>query len=242
MSKLLPDAPRYLVVAHRTADSAELLSRLHTLALANRSTEFVLLVPAMQPSYLDELAEGRFRPGTAIAGERARHIRQKMLEQQLNIVAARVGNFDPVEAIADELTYEAYSGVILSTLAPGLSHWLRMDVPARLARRFPDVAVTHVVASQREPEPAGTHEEVASTPAQPSRTSRVRVQLDEEEVDLLDRVLGIYLGDLRMEVRVTDNRRLRADLKHEEALVRRVMGDLHLGGRQPQRSQQQARR
>jgi hypothetical protein len=235
MSKLLPDAPRYLVVAHRTADSSELLARLRSLAEAEPATQFVLLVPAMPASYLEELAEGRFRPAGAIAADRARRIRQKMLEQHLNIVAARVGNFDPVQAIADELAYESYSGVILSTLSPGLSRWLRMDVPARLTRRFPDVAVTHVVAGEGE---AGALEagEVPTAVPQPGRTGRLRVQLDEEEVDLLERVLNIYLGDLRMEVRVTDNRRLRADLKHEEELVRRVMGDLHSRSRPPQRS------
>lgn len=236
MSKLLPDAPRYLVVAHRTADSDDLLARLHSLAEADPHTEFVLLVPAMQPSYLEELAEGKFRPGGEIAADRARRIRQKMLEQRLNIVAARVGNFDPVEAIAGELAYESYSGVILSTLAPGISHWLRMDVPARLTRRFPDVAVTHVVASQKKPISAGPAVEASTTPAEPVPTGNRQVELDEQEIDLLDRVLGIYLGDLRMEVRVTDNRRLRGELKNEEGLVRRVLEDLHSSTLQPERS------
>jgi hypothetical protein len=236
MSKPLPDAPRYLVVAHRTADSDELLARLHSLAEADPNTEFVLLVPAGQPSYLEELAEGKFRPGGEIAAERAHRIRQKMLERHLNILAARVGNFDPVEAIADELAYESYSGVILSTLAPGISHWLRMDVPARLTRRFPDIAVTHVVASQRKPAATTPSEPASTTPAEAVPTGNRRVELDEEEIDFLDRVIGIYLGDLRMEVRVTDNRRLRAELKHEEELVRRVLQDLHSGSLQPDRS------
>jgi hypothetical protein len=39
-------AIRYLVVAHRTADSAELMDRLLALAAADPAAEFVLLVPA----------------------------------------------------------------------------------------------------------------------------------------------------------------------------------------------------
>jgi hypothetical protein len=37
--------------------------------------------------------------------------------------------------------------IILSTLAPGVSKWLKRDLPHRLARRF-DLPVIHVIAVQ----------------------------------------------------------------------------------------------
>ena len=146
MSTPASEPARHLVVAHRTADSAELLQRLRELARDDAATEFVLLVPATPASYLEEFAEGRVRPATAIAAERARRLRVRMLEHGLNIAAARVGDWDPVEAVAEELRNTSYSSIVLSTLPPGISRWLRMDVPARLARRFPHVRVIHVVA------------------------------------------------------------------------------------------------
>jgi hypothetical protein len=55
----------------------------------------------------------------------------------------------------------------------------------------------------------------------------VRIELDGDEAQLLDRILISYLGELRMEVRATDNRRLRAELKREEELLRRLIERLH---------------
>jgi hypothetical protein len=212
---------RYLVVAHRTADSAELMDRLLALAAADPAAEFVLLVPATLPNYLDEVAEGRVRPASVIAAERASRIRDRMLGRGLNLAGARVGAWDPIQAIEDELRAETYSTIVISTLPPGISRWLRMDVPARLARRYPQLEFVHVVAgrlSSSETAPPTGPELPAVDGA-----SRVRIQLDGEEVQLLDRVLSSYLGELRMEVRVTDNRRLRAELKHEEEILRRLI-------------------
>jgi hypothetical protein len=216
---------RYLVVAHRTADSAELMDRLLALAAADPAAEFVLLVPATLPSYLDEVAEGRVRPASVSAAERASRIRERMLGRGLNLASARVGAWDPIQAIEDELRAETYSAIVISTLPPGISRWLRMDVPARLARRYPQLEFVHVVAgrlSSSETAPRKDPELPAVDGA-----SRVRIQLDGEEVQLLDRVLSSYLGELRMEVRVTDNRRLRAELKREEEILRRLITRLH---------------
>jgi cell pole-organizing protein PopZ len=56
-----------------------------------------------------------------------------------------VGDERPLEAIADAVREEAFDEIILSTLPPGLSRWLRQDLPHRVERTF-DVEVTHVVA------------------------------------------------------------------------------------------------
>jgi hypothetical protein len=216
---------RYLVVAHRTADSTELMDRLLALAAADSAAEFGLLVPATPPNYLDELAEGRVRPARVIAAERASRIRKRMLERGLNLTTARVGAWDPVEAIEDELRSEPYSAIVISTLPQGISRWLGMDVPARVARRYPELEIVHVIADR-------LRSAETTPPTDPEHSaeddgSRVRIELDGDEAQLLDRVLISYLGELRMEVRATDNRRLRAELKREEGLLRRLIELLH---------------
>jgi len=139
---------RYLVVAHRTADSAELMDRLQALARADPEAAFVLLVPATPATYLEEVASGRVRPARTIAAERARLIRDRIQEHGLLVATARVGNWDPMQAVEDELRTEAYAAIVISTLPPGISRWLNMDVPARLVRRFPRTQIIHVVAGR----------------------------------------------------------------------------------------------
>jgi hypothetical protein len=46
------------------------------------------------------------------------------------------------------------------------------------------------------------------------------LELASEEVSVLDHVLEVYLGDLRMEIVGTDNPQMRRDLRDEERLLR----------------------
>jgi hypothetical protein len=62
------------------------------------------------------------------------------------MTAALVGNYDPVVAVQEELRNRNYDGVIISTLPPGLSRWLGLDLPAQIARRFPQLRIIHVIA------------------------------------------------------------------------------------------------
>ena len=57
------------------------------------------------------------------------------------VVAAR-----PVAAVRQALRAEPYDEIILSTLPPGVSGWLRMDAGARI-ERLSRLPVTHVVAA-----------------------------------------------------------------------------------------------
>src|SRR5689334_8369278 len=61
-----------------------------------------------------------------------------------------VGDANPVLAIADLVRDREFDEILLSTLPPGPSRWLRQDLPHRVERRF-GLPVTHVVAV---PEPA----------------------------------------------------------------------------------------
>jgi hypothetical protein len=59
-----------------------------------------------------------------------------------------VGDPDPLQAIRDVLGREHFDEIILATLPPGVSRWLRMDLPHR-AQRSVDLPVTHVVSEAR---------------------------------------------------------------------------------------------
>ena len=136
---------RYLLVAHQTADSPELRSKVLDLVRRDAEAEFVLLVPATPVGYLLELA-GEGRSALAVARKRAQRARELLVEAGARVTATRIGSYDPLQAVEDELRYESYDAVVVSTLPAGLSRWLRMNLPTRLSRRFPQLEIVHVVA------------------------------------------------------------------------------------------------
>jgi LmbE family N-acetylglucosaminyl deacetylase len=135
---------RHLIVAHQTAGSPELVDRVRQLAERDPEAEFVLLVPATPTSHLLTWEEGEARQ---LAGLRAREASEALRAAGVEVVAARVGSHSPLEAVGDELRAEpGYAGIVLSTFPPGLSRWLRVDLPNQLRRRY-RVPVEHVVAA-----------------------------------------------------------------------------------------------
>lgn len=64
----------------------------------------------------------------------------------------------PLDAITAFMGLEGYEHhqpfdeVILSTLPPGVSRWLKQDLPHRLERHF-DIPVTHVIGDPAETQP-----------------------------------------------------------------------------------------
>jgi GABA permease len=66
-------------------------------------------------------------------------------------VDGEVGAPSPVEAIGDAIrAVGRFDEIILSTLPPGPSRWLRLDLPHRVERAY-NLPVTHLVA---DPQPA----------------------------------------------------------------------------------------
>ena len=57
-----------------------------------------------------------------------------------------------MEAIRDAVENESFDEILLSTLPPGPSAWIRQDLPHRVKKAF-DLPVTHLIA-KREPTPA----------------------------------------------------------------------------------------
>ncbi len=117
----------YLVVAHQTATSAELLQCVVELAAFDPATVFTVLVPATPLVHLLTWEEGETNE---IARQRAEEARERFEGSGLNVAQAKVGDGSPLLAIGDELRAhpEEYDAVVLSTLPPGVSRWLRLDV------------------------------------------------------------------------------------------------------------------
>ena len=57
-----------------------------------------------------------------------------------------VGDPDPLEAIEKTLAQQPFDEIILSTLPPGISRWLALDLPHRIERRT-DIPLTVIAAS-----------------------------------------------------------------------------------------------
>ena len=133
---------RYLVVAHQTLGSAELMEALRT-ELARGPCTFHLVVP-------------EFHGGLGLAW--TEHQVQAEAERQLTEarlrfaaeglpVSGEVGDASPVEAVAAVLRrdgYDAFDAVIVSTLPHSVSKWLHMDAPSRIERAT-GLPVHHVV-------------------------------------------------------------------------------------------------
>ncbi len=134
---------RYLVVAHQTLGSPELLEALRD-QLAEGPCTFHLVVPEYHGGGL-----------TWSEGEVRRQAELRLEDARLAFTAAglavsgEVGDSNPVEAVEHAIRRDgddAFDGVIVSTLPHGISKWLGRDVPSRLKRRT-GLDVRHVIGA-----------------------------------------------------------------------------------------------
>jgi hypothetical protein len=105
---------------------------------------FTLVVPATPPPGKALWTEGE---ANAHAQRRMEVALTKLAETGAKIDGA-IGDASPAEAVAEQLMSRDYDEIIVSTLPPGISRWLKQDLPHRIERRF-EIPVTHVIA-QRE--------------------------------------------------------------------------------------------
>ena len=135
---------RYLLVAHQTAQSQELLDAAHAIHQGDPEAEFVLLVPATPVGSLLVWERGET---AEVARRQADEARRRLEERGLRVVDARVGDADPVLAIGDEfLDGRRYAAIVISTLPAGMSRWLKLDVISRARRSYPRQKVIHVMS------------------------------------------------------------------------------------------------
>jgi hypothetical protein len=133
------DTPtRVLVVANRTADSAELYKQL----LARHQT-FGITVTLLAPAVW-EIEDPRGGRESALRRLRSA---KKRLEASGIEVSYVLGDPDPMTAFEQEWKRRDYDEVVVSTLGGRVSKWLRIDLPCRIQRTVVGVPVTHVIAT-----------------------------------------------------------------------------------------------
>jgi hypothetical protein len=120
-----------LIVAHRTAATPPLLEQVRRRA-SEGPCRFTLLVP--RPLWDPDTEESALTLELAIP----------LLEESAGSrVEGLVGDNDPFHAVSDALAQGRYEEVIISTLPARVSHWLHIDLPARVQRLgFPVTVVT----------------------------------------------------------------------------------------------------
>ncbi len=125
---------RILVVAHRTAATPKLLEQLR-LRAEQGPCAFVLLVP--RPYWDPETEEA----------SKVIELAVPVIEEAVGVsVEAIVGDTDPLVAVQAALEGSSFDEIIISTLPHRVSHWLGLDLPARVEQL--GVPVTVVTATQ----------------------------------------------------------------------------------------------
>jgi PhnB protein len=146
---------KYLIVTHQTALSPELKRKVSVLAAEDPAAEFAVLVPEAPGPTVTWEGET-----VDVAKQRAEAAKTALEETaQARVVRTAVGVLDPLQAITDELrTHPGYATLVISTLPPGISRWLKLDLVHRAERKF-GLRVIHVVAKPKtvNPIPAGYH-------------------------------------------------------------------------------------
>jgi len=108
-----------LIVAHRTAATPALIAEVR----GRGDCRFTLLVP--RPFWDADTEESAITLELAIP----------LLEEAAGgRVEGLIGGDDPFAAVAAALEAGAYDEIIVSTLPARVSHWLHIDLPARVRR------------------------------------------------------------------------------------------------------------
>jgi hypothetical protein len=145
----------YLVVAHQTAASPELITTLKEVAAKDAGAAFVLLVPATPVRHLLTWVGGDEQE---VARRRAEEATTTLQGADLNVVQTLIGDADPLRAIEQEHQRGGpYALTIISTLPEGMSRWLRRGLPDQVRTKLhaPVLHVTARTAAVGPPTPAG---------------------------------------------------------------------------------------
>jgi hypothetical protein len=121
---------RVLVVAHKTAATQPLLDAVRERAQRGPCT-FTLLVP--NPAHglhkvVDPEDQGVSQAGSVL--DRALPV---LREAAGTSVDGIVGDSDPVAAVHDAINLRGFDEIIISTLSPRLSRWLKLDLPSKVS-------------------------------------------------------------------------------------------------------------
>lgn len=120
---------RVLVVAHKTAATKPLLNAVKDRSLRT-PCKFTLLVP--------NAAHGLHK--VVDAEDQSAGEAQRVLDHALPLLSQAagedvdsiIGDADPSAAVADAINLRGFDEIIISTLSPRLSRWLKLDLPSKL--------------------------------------------------------------------------------------------------------------
>src|SRR5437868_8658723 len=107
--------PRFLVVAHQTSTSAELLDVIQSVSRERDQAAFVLIVPETP---VEDLLDWQDGDSKTIACRAAEAATARFKEIGADVIRATVGDPSPLKAIEEAITSdrESYDGIIISTL------------------------------------------------------------------------------------------------------------------------------
>lgn len=150
-----------LIVANQTLGGARLDEAVRE-RIERGAGEFYILVPMIEPQYETQVwavadavfafppAEEEVEEAQEEARRRSEHRLAGMLER-IDAVGGsaegEIGASDPFEAVRDLLGRRSFDEIIVSTLPPGISRWLKLDLPSRIAR-CTEIPVTTIEAEE----------------------------------------------------------------------------------------------
>jgi hypothetical protein len=124
------ESAQVLVVANRTAATPALLEAVRARA-ASGPAAFTLLVPAVAHG-VSRIAAPEDNSDVSEA-QASLDLALPLLEEAAGgPVEGLVGASDPFLAVQDAVNLHGYDELIISTLSPRVSRWLRLDLPRRL--------------------------------------------------------------------------------------------------------------
>lgn len=140
--------PGYLASAVAAGDEPESASPVA--AGDHRAAQDVLEYETGTPPAGDHpVTDVREDPGRSLARQQLRQELQRLRALGAD-ASGEVGVSDPLNAIRMALHRERFNEIVLSTLPPGISRWVAMDLPSRVRRAF-KLPVTHVSGLARQP-------------------------------------------------------------------------------------------
>lgn len=121
---------RVLVVAHKTAATQPLLDAVRERARRGPA-KFSLLVP--NPAHgLHKVVDAPDQ-GAGEAQEVLSTALPKLSEAAGDQVEGLVGDPDPTAAVQDAINLRGFDEIIISTLSPKVSRWLKLDLPSKVS-------------------------------------------------------------------------------------------------------------
>ncbi len=145
----MSDSAHVLVVAHQTAATPRLLDAVRARARSGPAT-FHLVVPR-HPHGMHRVVDPQ-DTGDDEAGEVLAEALPKLTEAAGDTVTGSLGDAEPLCAIQDAINLGSYDEIIISTLPPRVSRWLRLDLVSKT--RALGLPVSHVEADSTVQTPA----------------------------------------------------------------------------------------